>query len=128
MVDEKKYGIENLIKVLDVVLEGGNVVGEIADLAKNNDGNLKWYQYIIPSGKLLDEIVALLGANFNLLIPEMKDLDDAEIAQLEVHFKEKFDIPQDQLEGLVENSLQLLKKLIAIIQEILALIESFKKK
>lgn len=117
------YGIENLTKVLDLVIESGNVSGNIIALPEG-----KWYEKILPAVKLIDEIASLFSVTWNQVIPEFKDLSDNEKEILKKHFIEKFDIPQDNIEIIIEDSLSLLDNYYKAIKGSIELYNKIKAK
>lgn len=114
-------GIENLIKVGDVVIEGGNVAAVIATMPK--DAGL--LQKLAPIAGLQDELLGLVSVDFSALIPEFKDIDAQEIIQWETHFKQKFHIPQAELEGLIEDLLTAIRANIVSVTVTIGVAKKF---
>ena len=113
MTAEQK-GIENIWKIIDLILESGNVIEEIVQ----NKGEVKWYQrFLIPLGQLGDELIALFGVRFDQIIPEYKDIDEQEKAELIRRAKEKFDISDDHIEEIIESCFSLAFKAGDLIKE-----------
>lgn len=127
MPEETKYGIENLKKIFALGFELGSVAGDVAEKAGNAE--LKWYdKWLFPFTKLGDEIFAMFSVDYKLIVPEWKDLDEVEKAELKVFAQEKFDIPQDEIEGVIE---EVLLACLALGEHIVKLVEvakTFKKK
>lgn len=124
MPEEKKYGIENVWKVLELVLEGGNVAGNIVA----QDGDVKWYQrFLFPLGALGDEIIGMFNVKYSELLPEFADIDEQEKAVLLERARVKFDIPQDKVEEVVEAAFAIAFKLGDIVKECIALAKSYKE-
>jgi hypothetical protein len=95
-----QYGVEQVGKVLDVVVEGGNVAEEVI----KGQGVLG---KITPVGQLLDELMALSSLDGAKLKLEVGEIDSADKAALVERFKAKFDLEDDHVEGLVEEGLGL---------------------
>jgi len=112
-----KLGIENLKKCLAVLVEGGNVGGQIAALPQDAG----WFARLQPVANILDEVYDLSKVDWKSVIPEFKDLDEAEIAELKLFFEQKFDIPQDGAEVIVEKALGILINAGEVVKEIIAL-------
>ncbi|MCK5609729.1 hypothetical protein KAR91_48090 [Candidatus Pacearchaeota archaeon] len=104
----EKYGIENLKKLLNVGLESGNVAGHWA--SPGGKGPLELL-------RLTDEVMVLPSVEYRQLDDELKDLSVAEMAELQAHVAQKFDIPQDNVEGLVEHGLAMGWKVASLIQD-----------
>lgn len=100
MAEEKK-GTEQIKKVLDALLEAGNVADKMIN---EKGGALARVTMLI---KMSDELIALTGLNVGELKAEWKDLDDAEKAELIAHAKEKFDILEDAVEAKIESAFDL---------------------
>ena len=116
------FGIENLKKCFNVLIEGGNVVGKAWE-----DGTIN----VADAGHLillLDELTELGNVNFKAIPQEAKDLDAAEIAELTEHLKTKFDIPQDALEQKIEEGIALLSRLVKDGIDVYAYVKSFTDK
>ena len=75
-------------------------------------------------GKLIPIFPALLAVDFKAVIPEVKDLSQAEAEELVEFFKLAFDLPQDNVEVKVETVLSICVKLSGLVFE---LINLFKK-
>lgn len=69
---------------------------------------------------ILSGLKDLSGVEFSKLVPEMKDLDEAEREELAAHFSATFDIPNDTVEAVVEQGLALvlmaLEAILAFVQ------------
>ena len=103
---ETKFGIENFTKVLDLAIELGNAGGKAYE-----DGKLEVsdFAHLLI---LFDEITALGSVDFSVIPKEIGDFDSVEVVQIGDHLKQKFDIPQDQVEGIIEDGIALVVKLI----------------
>lgn len=120
----EKLGVENIIRILDVVIEAGNVGGEIAIIAKDPLAGI--VDKLKPASKILDEVYALFKTDFKAVIPEYKDIDSVELAQIYEHFRIKFDIPQDRVEEIVERAFAVLLRLEEDIKAVFALVAAIK--
>ena len=127
MSEETKLGIENVKKVIVLPIEIGNVVGEIVAMPAETPMTVK----LTPVLKLYDEIMGILTVDFGQVIPEFKDVDSVESEEILELFKTKFNIPQDNVEAVVEKAFVLLKRNydvvmadIAFAKEIVALKDS----
>jgi len=124
MPEEKKYGIENVWTVISLILEGGNVAGEVVAM----EGEVKWYQrFLFPLGKVGDEIIAMFSVDYKSVLPEFNDIDEEEKAELLRRAQEKFDIPQDKVEQVVESCFVVAFKLGDIVKEIMGIVDTYKK-
>lgn len=79
---------------------------------------------IVLVGKLATVFPALLAIDFKAVVPEAKDLSEAEAMELVEYFKAEFNIPQDDEEVKIETVLSLCVRLAGIVGELIAL---FKK-
>jgi hypothetical protein len=124
---EIKYGIEDLWTLLQATIEIGNVAGEIVAKTKT-DGTIAWYdKYLFPFAKLGDDVIKLFSVNYKEVIPQFKDLDDEEKAELLRRTVEKLDIPQDKAEIVIEKSFLLIFKLGDLVKEVITMIQELKK-
>jgi hypothetical protein len=119
---EEKLGIDNITKIFDVLIEAGNVFG----LVKNVGPDAHWLDRIKPVAQILDEVYDLLKVDFAKLLPEIKDIDESEKTKLKEHFKIKFDVPQDEVEQVLEESFEVLISLIENIQKTIQLTKKIK--
>jgi len=108
-----EFGTENLKKCLAVIVESGNVAGDIVAMGPS----AKWYQKVALCANVLDEIFDLTKVDFKVVIPELKDIDESEKTDLIEWGKEKFDIPQDEVEAVIEEGLGILMVNINAIQK-----------
>lgn len=95
-----QYGVEQVGKVLDVVVEAGNVVEDVI----KGQGVLG---KIMPVGSILDELMALSSLDAAMLKLEAGEIDAADKAALVERFKAKFDLADEHVEALVEEGLQI---------------------
>ena len=125
IANKNKYDLElfNDIATYSDLIEMGYKVDEVENAIGDYYFFNQWaelYDY-----NKYDYIVFMHDDNY--LLPEFKDIDATEIAQIEAHFKEKFDIPQENIEAAIESSLSIIQKVLGIIQEVIALIDSLKQ-
>jgi hypothetical protein len=114
------YNVENTKKVLGLVIELGNVTGKALE-----DDKLA----ITDAALLLnlyDEVIAVAGTEWNLIPSEVTELDDADKVELCSFFSEKFDIPQDKVESVIEVSLAVVVQLASSIAGIKTIIDAIK--
>jgi hypothetical protein len=118
------YGIEDLWKIICLLVEGGNIAGNIIAA----DPSLKWYdRYLFPMVKITDDVIAMFTVNYKLILPEIKDLSDAGKDELIKRVCDKFDIPQDNVEQFIEKIMASIFKLADIIKEIVEFAQMLKK-
>ena len=116
-----QFGVDNTMKILNVVLELGNVadyIGRHPEL-----GTAKF----VKLTDMFDELMALSDLSSTALKAEVKELDKADIAKLQVVVKEKLNLEDDVLEGKIEQGLDLAIAAYALVEEIIAYSKSFKK-
>ncbi len=111
---DEKMGIEQVKKVLDVVVEAGNVAEKIA---KEEGSAVAKLTHLV---KLSDELIQLTGLSVAKLKDELKDLDAAEKADLLAHVKAKFDLADDALEAKIEAGLDLALEAAGVVQKAIA--------
>lgn len=107
-----KLGIANILALTASVGLLGTATGKImADGAVN----LKDLPHV-------DDVFAGLRqigkVKFVELLPEVKDLDEAEAAQLAAKFSETFDLPGDSVELVVEQGFALLTKAVEAVMSL----------
>ena len=117
----KKEGVDQIIKVLDVVVEGGNV----ADAVSKQTTVIGKAMAVLP---IADELLRLMSLSPMALKRQWKDLDDEEREMLRKHVNEKFDIADDALEAQLETGLDLVGDVIDCVDRAVAYAKSFKKK
>ncbi len=114
-----KLGIANLLAITGVMASIGNIAGKSYEDGKLSAADLP--------GALIDGaaiIPSLISIEWNQLIPEGKDLDQEEQAQLMAHYKAKFDIPQDDLELTIEDVIEDIRLAVMVINR---MVKRFKK-
>ena len=100
-----QYGTKNIIKVIEMLAEGGNVAEKMLD---SKGGTISKLSNL---SSLFDEVMALTTLDANLLRNELKELDAADNAAILAAAKAKFDIDDDELEGKIEEGLDLIFEL-----------------
>lgn len=115
-----KFGVENLKKVLDIVLEGGNVA---EDIAKEEGNTMAKIGHVT---QMFDELMALTGVDFSLLDDEIKELGDVDRAELLAHMKSKFDLENDVLELKIEEGLSLAKEASDFVLKVISYVKALK--
>jgi len=113
--------IENVEKVVVAIAAVGSVLEKFI---AEQGGIVARLAHLMPLG---GEAIALTSLQPAKLLAELKDLDDAEKAQLLTSFKAKFDLTNDEVEAKVEGALGLAVKTEALVEEIIGFAKSFKK-
>jgi hypothetical protein len=116
-----KFGIENLKKVFALVIEMGNVADKIGQ--ENSKAWRKWFTVI----ELVDEIGALLTVDWKMLKPEYMDLSDGEKQEIRQFLKEKFDIKNDKLEMVIEDSFIIAQEIEVMVKKLIALVREMRQ-
>lgn len=116
-----QYGIDSLIKVIDFGIELGNISGKALEDKKINISDIP----LLVS--LFDEFTSLSSVNWKDLPKEVSEIDPDEKNVIALHFADKLDIPQKDIEDKIEHSLSLALSAIALAIEIKDLVKSFKK-
>lgn len=97
----QKLGIENLKLVASFAAKFGTATGKVLE-----DGKVDWRDAgQVPA--ILGSLKDLGRADLKAVVPEAKDLDEAEQKDLAAHFKTTFDWPDDKIESIVEQGLEL---------------------
>jgi len=91
-----QFGVTNFLKCADVLIEGGNIVGLALEDGKLSLGDVSLVF------RLIDELKGLIGVNWKEIPKEVTELDAEDLAKIKAHFVEKFDIPQDNIEEVIE--------------------------
>jgi hypothetical protein len=115
MGEEKKYDVNDVKKILALLIEIGNV-GATKD----------WTQII----RLADEIFALQSVDWKDLIPSIKDIDAEEMKEIEAFFVEKFELPEEHknIEEIIESSLSAALKLVEVVMDVINIVKNAKAK
>lgn len=113
-------GTQNLEKLVNLGGEGANVIFKVV----KEPGSA--IQKLMLVSALFDELVAMGSFSAADAKLELADLDSAEKAALLAGFKVKFDLADDGLEAKLEAVLALLVKAEEVVEEAIALVQSFK--
>lgn len=105
-------GIENLKKAVILGVDLGN------QAAISGADGWGW----LDSFSFLDELIQIPGviAKGDEIVAELKDLDEAETAELHQLVKDRLDIPNDHTEKIVEDALLLVLTLVRMVYTIRA--------
>lgn len=117
-MEAKKYGITNLMPIIMTGVELGNVADKM--------GHTKGMSRYMHATSLFDEIVSLGNVDFKQVKLEIKDLDETEIATIKNEIKVKFDIIDDNLEGIIEESIDIVEDAYSIIDRSTSLVKKIK--
>jgi hypothetical protein len=116
-------GIENIKKVVEVLAEFGNVTGAALEDGKINMADVA----------LLARLPVVLPAAFSCvsnlteLKEEFKDLTPEEVQELANHFKTRFDIPQYNIETVIEQAADLLDQAWLVFRAVSLFAGQFRK-
>jgi len=112
---ENKIGVDNLKKLIALPIELGNV----ADMIGSEDSKSwrRWFKLV----NAFDEVIDLLRVDWNILKNEIKDFNSEDMTELNSFMKEKFDIKNDNLEKIVEDSIAILISLGELVEKSIAL-------
>lgn len=110
--------MENLKKVVTIAAVLGNVSG-----AALQDGKIG-IEDMAHIGQLVMIFPAFAGIEFAKIADEVKDFNMADAEELVKHFKEQFNIPQDNLEVTIEKVLDIVVRVTALLLDLIAI---FKK-
>jgi hypothetical protein len=110
--------IASLKSLVSVGAALGSVAGATMEDGKVDVKDLALLPRLIPV------FPALLAIDFAQVVPEAKDLSEAEALELVALYKAEFDIPQDDVEVKIETVLSLCVRLSGIVAELIA---TFKK-
>lgn len=121
MTEVKKIGTDQIVKILDLLIEGGNVSEKVSQA----DSVMGKVMALVP---LADELLTIMSLSPGLLIAQYKDLDDLEREEINVHVKEKFDIADDLLEAQIEEGVELVGEVVGILNKVVTFSKRFKKK
>ena len=93
----EKYSIEETKDLLDFGLTFGSVIGQAAE----NGFQIGDLLLVVPA--LMKAPAAIEG--IGQVPSELKNISDAEAVELKQFVRDKFDIPGDQLEAVIERAL-----------------------
>ena len=111
----QKIGITNLKPVIAFGIELGNV----ADKMGRAKGSIRY----LPLFELFDELTALGSVDFSQVRKEIEDLDSSERSELNSFLKSNFDIVDDRLEGVIEDSLEVIEQAYALVKRSIELVK-----
>lgn len=114
----KKYGIKNVLPIVMLGVEMGN----IADKMGRTKGMAR-YMHITS---LFDEVMALGSVDFSQVKLELKDLDATERATIEKDIKDKFDIVDKNLEGVIEEAINIIESAVIVITRSVTMVGKIK--
>ncbi len=120
MADEK-YGVEEITKLVDAVVEGGNVFEKLKS-------QKTWIGKAMSLLPMIDELSALISLKFEEIPLELKDLSEEERSQLLAHVKEKYDVEDDKSEAMVEEGLTLINNLATFVFEAIGYAQKWRAK
>lgn len=109
----QQLGIENVKTLASVAAKMGTAAGKVLE-----DGVVDWRDtFQLPA--FLGALKDVSKVDFKALVPEVKDLDEAEKADLSAHFQKTFDWPDDAVEGVVEQGLEIV---LAALEAVLSFV------
>lgn len=111
----EKFGIENLKLLIGLPIELANIGDSIGH--ENSKSWKKWFKLV----DCFDEIVDMIKVDWSKVGDEYDDLSDFESSELKEHIKNKFDIADDKLEVLIEESLEILIEIYPLVMRIINL-------
>jgi hypothetical protein len=115
---DQKLGIENLKKVVKLIAALAGVGDKIGhDTSVSRWGNLF---------ELIGAVREIAGLQWSQVLPEIKDLDAVERAEIEKVFKDQFDLVDDKLEAAIEKGIAIAEKQVAVVQEASDLVKELK--
>lgn len=118
---QQKLGIDQIIKVLDLILEAGNVSEKVASATSV----VSKVMALVP---LSDELLRLLSLSPIVLKAQWADLDSDERKELNEYMREKLDLQDDALEAKIEAGLVLVNQAVEFIDQAINYAKDFKKK
>lgn len=115
---DQKLGVENLKKVVRLIA----VLANVGDKIGHDTSVSRWANLF----ELIGAVREISGLQWSQVLPEIKDLDGAERAEIEQVFKEQFDLADDKLEAAIEKGIVIAEKQVAVIQEASDLVKEIK--
>lgn len=109
------HGVSEIQKVLDLAVELGNVIDVMA-----NGGS------IFSFSRLIDEVSALQGMNFEEFKKQIAELDAEDRGNLEMAVKAKLELHNKSLEAKIEQGVSLVEELVGIAESGLAFVMKVK--
>jgi len=113
-----KYGVDNIIKVFNLLLEMGNVGDFIG--AHPELGAARWSKIT----DLFDEAMLMTTFSFSEMKKEFAELDPEDRQKVMTALKKKFDLENDALELKIEDGLDLAVQLYELINKIISFSKS----
>lgn len=120
MSNMEVYGIDNMMKVVNVVVECGNVIPQVI-AAKSLVGR------ITALGALTDELISLASLKPDMMKKEWADFSDDEKVQMTNQIRAKFDIENDTLEMVIEEAIAIAIAQIELGGKMIDLARKFKE-
>jgi len=117
----EKLSHEELKKAVLGSIGVGNVLGEVLSDGKVNLADLA------SAPALATAITSLSSVDYKLAFEQLKDLDKAELDDIHAAVVEKFNIPQDELEGKIELALGAVIELSQAVVKCVEVAKAFKK-
>jgi hypothetical protein len=105
----ENIGIDNLKKIVGF----GLALGETVIKASSEGSPLKKAAAMLD---IMDDLPALFGIDYQKALDEAKDLSADELKEIGDYIADDFDIPDDQLEAKVEESIKVALEFVAVLQ------------
>lgn len=120
MNEVKKYGISNILPLIFLGVEMGNVADKM--------GRTKGMKRYFYATELLDEAIEIRKVDFSQVRLEIADLDSSEREKIEIAIKEKFNIVDDNLENAIEKAISIVERQVFVITDSIDLYKELKAK
>ena len=114
-----KLGIKNLLPIIMAGVEMGNVGDKM--------GRSKGMARYLHLTALFDEVTMLGSVDFKAALKEAKDLEPAETQEIHEKLKAKFDIVDDKLEMVIEESIKIVSEAYALVDRSVDLFKGMKE-
>jgi hypothetical protein len=111
--------VDGIKKILEFVIEGGNIAEEMIVLK----GAERWMQL----ARILDEAAALAGVEWSKLGEEFKGLTPEQREELLSFAKVKFDLDNDELEAVIEDSIVLAVMVEEVVRRLIGIVKRSRK-
>lgn len=111
--------VEGIKKILEFIIEGGNIAEDMIQLK----GAERWMQL----ARILDEAAALAGVEWSKLGEEFKGLGVEEKDELLAFAKAKFDLDNDELEAVIEESIVIAVAVEEVVRRLIGIVKKSKK-
>jgi len=118
--DSQKLGITNLTPIVLLVVEAGNVADKM--------GRSKGMARYMHLTSLFDELLAFGRVDFAAAKAEYGDRDDVEKAQIKAEVKAKFDLVDDDLEDIIEDSFDAMENIYGGFEKCIGIYKRVKAK